>query len=275
MDQHDERAASRPGDERPEPGDDRVEDYLLLDEYVGQLQENKRPRRPKRMSPQQARVYQTAAMLRAAAPGAAVPDPEFVQRLRTQLEDEVRGTRRRGTDGSGRAISRRGLLTGGLGAAAAAAAAAGLAAGVGLDRLVPQAHSPGSTPNTSVPMVTQGQWIPVASVAALPVGAVQRFVTEHIVGFVQHTSSGFIALSGACTHMGCLVAWNSADRTFDCPCHGGRFLANGNPAPSSPITYTPLPKLDTRVEADQVWVYVPSATQNTPGTQAPEPGLYE
>lgn len=34
-------------------------------------------------------------------------------------------------------------------------------------------------------------------------------------------------LSPACTHMGCLLNWNPAERTWDCPCHGSRYAANG------------------------------------------------
>ncbi|MFF3916240.1 FAD-dependent oxidoreductase [Streptomyces sp. NPDC001852] len=35
------------------------------------------------------------------------------------------------------------------------------------------------------------------------------------------------ALSARCTHLGCLVAFNRAERAWECPCHGSRFDVDG------------------------------------------------
>ena len=41
-------------------------------------------------------------------------------------------------------------------------------------------------------------------------------------------AGNLVALSARCTHMGCLVGFNPAERSWDCPCHGSRFGLEGH-----------------------------------------------
>jgi glycine/D-amino acid oxidase-like deaminating enzyme/nitrite reductase/ring-hydroxylating ferredoxin subunit len=51
-------------------------------------------------------------------------------------------------------------------------------------------------------------------------------------------------VSGNCTHLGCAVRFNNAERSWDCPCHASRFDVDGSII-NGPAT-EPLPRLDPR-----------------------------
>lgn len=50
---------------------------------------------------------------------------------------------------------------------------------------------------------------------------------EEKVAAHREISGKTITLSSKCTHLGCTVKWNNAEKTWDCPCHGSRYSATG------------------------------------------------
>lgn len=49
----------------------------------------------------------------------------------------------------------------------------------------------------------------------------------HKLAVYRDESGALHALSAKCTHLGCVVHFNSAERSWDCPCHGSRFDVAG------------------------------------------------
>jgi len=57
-------------------------------------------------------------------------------------------------------------------------------------------------------------------------GKIMRVNGQQVAAY--RDSNGVLnKLSPVCPHMKCIVHWNTAEKTWDCPCHGGRFTPTG------------------------------------------------
>ena len=65
----------------------------------------------------------------------------------------------------------------------------------------------------------------VKSAAEIPPGegAVLRQGVNHFIAVYRDERNRLQECSAVCTHLGCIVQWNGAEKTWDCPCHGSRF----------------------------------------------------
>ena len=93
---------------------------------------------------------------------------------------------------------------------------------------------------------------PAAEVAGLGVGDGAVFTVDGNDTAVMRDDDGSLrAVSAVCTHLGCNVAWNSGERSWDCPCHGSRFDVDGavlhGPA-STPLAHRTLDEEPRAVE---------------------------
>jgi glycine/D-amino acid oxidase-like deaminating enzyme/nitrite reductase/ring-hydroxylating ferredoxin subunit len=83
--------------------------------------------------------------------------------------------------------------------------------------------------NTDVALRFVGDRLTKRSSAAGLAAGEGRIVRDHLgQAAVYRDDEGRLhELSARCTHLGCIVSWNSAERTWDCPCHGSRFDHEG------------------------------------------------
>jgi nitrite reductase/ring-hydroxylating ferredoxin subunit len=206
--------------------------------WIDDLLHERSPRRF-RKAEEDAKVLAAAIDLRSASPGAGLPDPQFVESLRQRLARDTQGEVPMAPR-----VSRRTLLaSGGL---AAATAAAGLVVG---ERLT-------STPTAQRELLPNGAaWTAVALLSDVPDGAARSFDTGSVRGFLVNRGGEIAALSGVCTHLGCLLQLNAAARRLDCPCHSAAFGLDGNVLfKHMPDALPALPRLESRVRDGQIEV---------------------
>jgi glycine/D-amino acid oxidase-like deaminating enzyme/nitrite reductase/ring-hydroxylating ferredoxin subunit len=98
-------------------------------------------------------------------------------------------------------------------------------------------YDPGRVPVKALPKLLQesvgtaagfAAWVTAGDADSLPPGAgavVRRGLAK--VAVYRDQGGTLHERSAACTHLGCVVAWNPAESTWDCPCHGSRYDAWG------------------------------------------------
>ena len=79
--------------------------------------------------------------------------------------------------------------------------------------------------------VKYGEWLTPGEVSspseiAPDTGAVMRRGATKVAMY-RDASGQLHEFSAICPHLQCILAWNGAERTWDCPCHGSRFNALG------------------------------------------------
>lgn len=70
-------------------------------------------------------------------------------------------------------------------------------------------------------------------------------VNGRTIGAYRDLEGRLHAVKPVCTHMGCALDWNTADRSWDCPCHGSRFDPDGAVIEGPAVK--PLPSEDAEV----------------------------
>lgn len=58
-------------------------------------------------------------------------------------------------------------------------------------------------------------------------GALLQVGSKKIAAF-RDDEGTLHTMSPVCRHMRCIVGWNAAEKTWDCPCHGSRYDATGH-----------------------------------------------
>jgi menaquinol-cytochrome c reductase iron-sulfur subunit len=80
-------------------------------------------------------------------------------------------------------------------------------------------------------------------------GWMVRTVEEYV--WIRKKQDGSVVVfEPHCTHLGCAYDWNAKTGQFDCPCHGGKFDAEGNRIAGPPPR--PLDQFEVKVEGTQI-----------------------
>lgn len=135
----------------------------------------------------------------------------------------------------------------------------------------------GSAVVTGVPLVSYftapalskgtGKWVDFGPSEDLEPGSVSMLSYEFLIkdGWLVLPQRGIVwaktgaddkltVFSSVCTHLSCNVIWLEETNVFECPCHAGRFDANGQPISGPP--QKPLTVLEHKIEEGKLLAFL-------------------
>jgi menaquinol-cytochrome c reductase iron-sulfur subunit len=113
----------------------------------------------------------------------------------------------------------------------------------------------------TAPALSKGadKWVDFGPLEELEPGSVSMLPYEFLIkdGWLVLPQRGIVwaktgaadqltVFSSVCTHLSCNVIWQEETKVFECPCHAGRFDANGQPISGPPKK--PLTVLEHKIE---------------------------
>jgi Rieske Fe-S protein len=76
---------------------------------------------------------------------------------------------------------------------------------------------------------------------------------ERVLTYVKRIKEDeVVAINSTCTHLGCIVTWKEDQNIFQCPCHDGRYDADGRVISGPPPA--PLKRHKTKVEDGRILI---------------------
>jgi Rieske Fe-S protein len=90
--------------------------------------------------------------------------------------------------------------------------------------------------------VTRGEVASTEDVARGEGALMRKGLTK--VAVYRDSAGNVTEVSAVCRHLGCLVHWNSSEKSWDCPCHGSRYAPDGHVVNGPAATGLPLVKRD-------------------------------
>jgi Rieske Fe-S protein len=110
-----------------------------------------------------------------------------------------------------------------------------------------------STTKSSATTPTKAAPTALAAVSDVPPNApLDVSAVAGTPAFLVRIGGSVRALSGVCTHAGCVVAWHQDQQHFVCPCHGGTYTVQG--AVVSGLPPRPLGQLQIRIKNGNVYL---------------------